>query len=199
MREAYSHLPHSPKFIKPASETFSELSTSGLTAAYRKFSVSESCRRWFEVAWFTCIWDIKCVYTLFPYSMRSHLMSRLLELLSWFLQKTNKKSDRSSRSICEWCRSEWPHGLRHELSSPARTMGSWVRIPLRTWMSVCVYSVCVVLCVGSGLATGWSLVQGVLLTVYKIKKLRKRPRSNQRTVEPCRNMWMIQTLFFLLP
>jgi hypothetical protein len=26
-------------------------------------------------------------------------------------------------------------------------------------------SVCVVLCVGSGLATGWSLVRGVLLTV----------------------------------
>jgi hypothetical protein len=30
---------------------------------------------------------------------------------------------------------------------------------------VCVYSVCVVLCVSSGLATGWSLVQGALPTV----------------------------------
>jgi hypothetical protein len=29
-------------------------------------------------------------------------------------------------------------------------------------MSVCVYSVCVVLCVGSGLATGSYPVQGVL-------------------------------------
>jgi hypothetical protein len=43
---------------------------------------------------------------------------------------------------------------KHEPSSPARTLGSWVRIPLKGWMSVCVYSVCVVLCVGSGLATG---------------------------------------------
>jgi hypothetical protein len=38
-------------------------------------------------------------------------------------------------------------------SSLARTLGSWVRIPLEAWMPVFVYSVCVVLCVGSGLAT----------------------------------------------
>jgi hypothetical protein len=44
--------------------------------------------------------------------------------------------------------SQWPRGVRHELSAPARTLGSWVRIPLETWMSVCVYSVCVVLCDG---------------------------------------------------
>jgi hypothetical protein len=40
-------------------------------------------------------------------------------------------------------KSKWPRGLRHELSSPARTMGSGVRIPLKAWMFVCVYSVCV--------------------------------------------------------
>jgi hypothetical protein len=34
-----------------------------------------------------------------------------------------------------------------------------------------------ILCVGTGLATGWSPVQGVLPTVYRIKKLKKRPRS----------------------
>jgi hypothetical protein len=41
-------------------------------------------------------------------------------------------------------------------------------------MDVCVYlfCVCVVLCVGSGLATGWSPAQGVLPTVYRIKKLK---------------------------
>jgi hypothetical protein len=38
---------------------------------------------------------------------------------------------------------------------------------------------CVVLCVGSGLATCWSPIQGVLTTVYRIKKLKKRPRSNK--------------------
>jgi hypothetical protein len=42
---------------------------------------------------------------------------------------------------------------------------------------VCVYSVFVLFCVGRGLATGWSPVQGVLPTVYTIKKLKKQPRS----------------------
>jgi hypothetical protein len=35
-----------------------------------------------------------------------------------------------------------------------QTLGSWVRIPLEAWMSVCVYSVCVLLCIGRGLAMG---------------------------------------------
>jgi hypothetical protein len=34
--------------------------------------------------------------------------------------------------------SQWPRGLRHELSSPARTLGSWVRILLEAWIYVCV-------------------------------------------------------------
>jgi hypothetical protein len=36
-------------------------------------------------------------------------------------------------------------------------------------MDVCVrlFCVCVVLCVGTGFATDWSLVQGVLPTLYK--------------------------------
>jgi hypothetical protein len=33
-------------------------------------------------------------------------------------------------------RSQWPHGLRHEMSSSSRTLGSWARIPLKAWMSV---------------------------------------------------------------
>jgi hypothetical protein len=46
-------------------------------------------------------------------------------------------------------RSRWPRGLRHEPSSPARKLGSWVRIPLKEWMDVCVcvYSVFVLSCV----------------------------------------------------
>jgi hypothetical protein len=67
-------------------------------------------------------------------------------------------------------RSQWQRNLKHELSSLARTLGSWVRIPLKAWMSVCVYSVFVLSCVGSGLATGWSPIQGVLLTVLRLRK-----------------------------
>jgi hypothetical protein len=54
--------------------------------------------------------------------------------------------------ISEVSRSQWPSGLRHGL---ARTLGSWARTPLKGMdICVCVYSVYVVLCVGSGLATG---------------------------------------------
>jgi hypothetical protein len=44
-------------------------------------------------------------------------------------------------------RSRWSRGLRHEPSSPAQTLGSWVPIPLNAWMSVSVYSVFVLFCV----------------------------------------------------
>jgi hypothetical protein len=50
------------------------------------------------------------------------------------------------------------HSLQHEMSSLARGMGSWVRIPLKAWMSLCVYCV----------FRGWSLVQWVLPTVLRL-------------------------------
>jgi hypothetical protein len=73
-------------------------------------------------------------------------------------------------------RSQWPRRLRHQVSSLARTLGSWVRIPLKAWVSVlCAFILCcVVLYVGRGLATGWAPIQGDLPTVIRIKKLRKR-------------------------
>jgi hypothetical protein len=52
-------------------------------------------------------------------------------------------------------RSQWPRGLRYEMSSPALTLGSCIRISLKAWISVCVYFVFVL---GSGLAMGWSPV-----------------------------------------
>jgi hypothetical protein len=48
-----------------------------------------------------------------------------------------------------------------EPSSLAWTLGSWVRIPLKAWIFVRVYSVFMLSCVGRGLATGWSLVQAL--------------------------------------
>jgi hypothetical protein len=43
-----------------------------------------------------------------------------------------------------------------------------------------LFCVCVFLCVGRGHSTDWSPFRGVLTTVYGIKKLKKRPRSNIR-------------------
>jgi hypothetical protein len=37
-------------------------------------------------------------------------------------------------------RSQWPCGLRHELPSLARTLGLLVRIPLKAWISVGIFS-----------------------------------------------------------
>jgi hypothetical protein len=49
-------------------------------------------------------------------------------------------------------RSQWPHSLKHGMSSPVETLGSWVRIPLKAWMSA--FILFVLYCVSSGLATG---------------------------------------------
>jgi hypothetical protein len=56
------------------------------------------------------------------------------------------------------------------VSNPIRSMN--VYVPL--------FCICVILCVGSGLATSWSPLQGVLLTVYRIKKLRNGTKSKKQ-------------------
>jgi hypothetical protein len=73
--------------------------------------------------------------------------------------KTVHKSSVTFRTMCRqpneaavliWIKlspSQWPRCLRREPSSPARTLGSWIRIPLEAWISVCVYSVFVLFCV----------------------------------------------------
>jgi hypothetical protein len=66
----------------------------------------------------------------------------------------------------EQSRFQWPCRLRHVRSLTARTLGSWIRIPLEG----CTYAfICVVLsCVGRGLDTGRFPVQGVLTKYPKI-------------------------------
>jgi hypothetical protein len=70
-------------------------------------------------------------------------------------------------------RSQRPHRLIHEMSSLTWMLGSWVQIPLKAWMFICVYSVFVLSCVGSGLVMGWSPIQGVLLTVLRLRNWSK--------------------------
>jgi hypothetical protein len=80
-----------------------------------------------------------------------------------------------------WCPSQGPRGLRHELCSPARTLESWVRIPLEAWMFVLP-------CVGSGLATVLSPVQGVLLTVWN-QETEKVARAQQKAIVSLIDRW----------
>jgi hypothetical protein len=72
-----------------------------------------------------------------------------------------------------------------------RSLESWDRVfephsRLGCLWDVCVllFCVCVVMCVGSGLATDLSPVQGVLATVYRIKDMKKATKVQQRTAEP---------------
>jgi hypothetical protein len=84
----------------------------------------------------------------------------------------------SIRSDSRW---QWPRGLRHKLPSSAQTLASWVRIPHKEIdVCACLFCVCVVLCAGRSLVTGWSPVQGVIPTACTIKKLKKRPRSEKK-------------------
>jgi hypothetical protein len=72
---------------------------------------------------------------------------------------------------------------------PVRTLESCVRIPLEELTAVCVYSVCGALCVGSGLATGWSPSK----ESYRLcKRLRteKAAKAQQRVVAPQMNEWL---------
>jgi hypothetical protein len=104
------------------------------------------------------------------------------------------KGNRSTRrkpAPMPLCPPQTPHAARKRIRAAAVgsqrltawATGSYVRIPLEAWMSVCVYSVCVVLCVGRGLATGCSPVQGVLSNVYRLRNW-KRGQGPTGAVEP---------------
>jgi hypothetical protein len=78
-------------------------------------------------------------------------------VISYFLSSSSKKEicnflfERCPIYICKFADHSDPRGLRHERFSLARKLRSWVRIPLKAWMSLCVYSLFVL---GSGFATG---------------------------------------------
>jgi hypothetical protein len=81
------------------------------------------------------------------------------------------------------CRSKWPCGLRRG-SWP---VGCWDRGVESRSRHGCLSLVCVVLsCVGRGLATGWSLVQGVLPYVEIAQEISYMwsGQCSSRTIEP---------------
>jgi hypothetical protein len=64
---------------------------------------------------------------------------------SWFVKVVLVPCINTVYRWISW--SQWLCDLRHEPSSPARTLGSWVRIPLEAWISLCIYCVFVLFCV----------------------------------------------------
>jgi hypothetical protein len=71
-------------------------------------------------------------------------------------------------------------GLTDDICHKVANAGVVVYNPTRG-MDVCVhlFSAYVVLCVGRGLATAWSPVQGVLPTVYRMTKPKMRSEPNE--------------------
>jgi ABC-type Fe3+-siderophore transport system permease subunit len=67
------------------------------------------------------------------------------------------------------CRSQWPRGLMNCLLSLERRDRGFESHSRHGCLCVRLFCICVVLCVGSGLAMCWSLVQGVLRTVSSAK------------------------------
>jgi hypothetical protein len=65
---------------------------------------------------------------------------------------------------CQW---QWPRGLRHGLRSLERWNRGFESHSRHGWLYVLLFCACIVLCIGSGLTTGWSPLLGVLPTVYK--------------------------------
>jgi hypothetical protein len=84
-------------------------------------------------------------------------------------------------------RSQWPHGLSHELSPLARMLRSWVWIPLKTWLSVCAFILC--LC-----CPVWRRADHSSKLSYRLCKkdseTEEENRAQQRAVQPLMNEWM---------
>jgi hypothetical protein len=77
-------------------------------------------------------------------------------------------------------RSQWPRGLRHELSSPARTLGSWVRIPLQIY----VYFAFVLSCVQVATLRRADPPFKGSYRLVKDQGTEKAAKAQQRAVEP---------------
>jgi hypothetical protein len=54
----------------------------------------------------------------------------------------SQRRDQISNTHRRGSRSQWPRGLRHEMSSPAQTMGLWVQIQLKARMSAFILCLC---------------------------------------------------------
>jgi hypothetical protein len=86
-----------------------------------------------------------------------------------------------------WGLSQRPSGLRHVLSEDARSLGLCVRIPLEAWTCVRVFLCCVILCIGRGLASGRSPIQGVYQLSSRFISFRKINSEPEQAKRP--NPW----------
>jgi hypothetical protein len=80
-----------------------------------------------------------------------------------------------------------PRGLRHELSSPARTLGSLFRIPFDAWMCVLLFCLCCPVC--RQRSCNW-LIFFPRSPTYDTEKA---ARAQHKAVESWKNEWILRT------
>jgi hypothetical protein len=86
---------------------------------------------------------LTCLEKLPPRLVTNRSSGNVICILNYRNEFVDLLSRYLLRCIHSGYRSQWPRGLRHELSSLARMLGSWVRIPLKTRMSVmCAFTLC---------------------------------------------------------
>jgi hypothetical protein len=93
----------------------------------------------------------------------------------------------ASRNSCKerkFGRSQWRRGLRQEISSLARTLGPWVRIALKAWMSVCAFILC--MCCPALQRADHSSKESYRLC-NRDYETEEEARAQQRAVEPLMN------------
>jgi hypothetical protein len=136
--------------------------------------VSIYCSRWMliliELYWLEFCCRVSC---LLPASCR-------------FLPWLSLQTWRYRRHIPwkRWLTSKEVHSVMYGLRSIERWDHRFEYHSRHDYLCSFNLRLCVRVCVGRGLAMGWSLIPRVLPTVYRIKKLKNRRRSKERSVEP---------------
>jgi hypothetical protein len=95
------------------------------------------------------------------WNSRCHFTVRVLQCTSW--THSAARQEKTFTDKLNVLLTPWPRLLKYEISLPAQTLGSRVRIPLEA------YSVLVLSCADSGLTTGSTPSQGSYL-LCKIKE-----------------------------
>jgi hypothetical protein len=129
-----------------------------ISAPHRRvlwFNWGHICSTWYGHS--VVAQDVICCYQLHLTNRLSHRVRMMMMMMMMMMMNCVRISSVAFKRICLRIIIKQPitvAALRPKLSSLAPKLGSWVRIPLNTWMCVRLFCACVILCVGSGLVMG---------------------------------------------
>jgi hypothetical protein len=81
------------------------------------------------MAWFVGCWDR--VEKIYNTQIRHNAVWKNIKLkVNWVHLKVALALQNNTAEYKQFCQLQWPRGLKHELSSSAQTLESWIQIPL---------------------------------------------------------------------